>query len=83
MIKVFSTRDHEVRVHNGSPKIEEHPTLDTRVVLLIIPGDFEWANRDSTEVFRCEKCNSFVLPGEQHIPCKKEEKEHEDAMGKD
>lgn len=49
---------------NGKAAI--YKTLDARVsYLVIIDGDFEWANRAKQEVFRCPRCKAFIFPDEK------------------
>ena len=68
---------------NGKAAI--YKTFDVRVsYLIIINGDFEWANRAKQEVFRCPRCKTFILPDEKtknkdgvkyHKDCKPPRKE--------
>lgn len=49
---------------NGKAAI--YKTLDARVSnLVIIDGDFEWANRAKQEVFRCPRCKAFIFPDDK------------------
>lgn len=43
-------------------KLSVHPTLDSRVNLIIYHKQFKWPRREITECFRCPRCNCFILP---------------------
>ena len=46
-------------------KVAVYSTLDTRVNMILIIKNFQWENRKKEEVFRCPRCNCYILPGDK------------------
>lgn len=62
---------------NGKAAI--YKTFDVRVsYVIIIDGDFEWANRAKQEIFRCPRCKAFIFPDEK-TKMKDSQKYHKDC----
>ena len=68
---LFYRSDSMPSIHFNGKKIISYPTLDKRVRMMVIVGDFEWTPRDreKKEVHFCSHCKSFMLPGETHPNC--------------
>jgi len=50
-------------VTNG--RLAVFPTLDRKVVHVVLIKELEWPNRAKQEVFMCPFCKCFIFPGEK------------------
>ncbi len=46
-------------------RIAVYPTLDRKVVHVVLIKELEWPNRAKQEVFLCPFCRTFIFPGEK------------------